>query len=163
MDGLTVLQHKYATPFKITFDFFSSVLGNFTQSNGAWGLRGTAVLTENTEDQVHHHLTFNSLSMTVKINCLLCAWELHMLKKISSSRIPSQQNHSLKHVYVHEGQIFIRQCHFLIISKLIIHLHFEKQGWNINLLSLYPPDTKAVSPYSKPVHFSIEDQYCIWI
>jgi len=46
----------------------------------------------------------------------------------TNSRIPPQQNYSLKHTKLQEGLVFTRQYHFLIISKLITHIYFEKQG-----------------------------------
>lgn len=63
--------------------------------------------------------------------------------KTNSSRIPPLQNYSLKHIYLREGLLFTGQCHFLIISKLIIHIYFEKQGWKINLFNLHSSKSKS--------------------
>lgn len=109
-------------------------------------MRVLLYLQKNTVNQMHSHLTLNTLGMTVTKNSLLTAWELHILekkKKTNSSRIPPQQNHLLKHMYLHEGLIFTRQCHFLIISKLITYIYFAKQGWNITLLFLHSSDSRS--------------------
>lgn len=118
-------------------------------------MRVLLYLQKNTVNQKHSHLTWNTLGMTATKNSSLSAWELHMLgkKNTNSSRIPPQQNHSLKHMYLHEGLIFTRQCHFLIISKLITYIHFEKQGWNITLLSLYSSDSRSCPSLLKTMVF----------
>lgn len=135
-------------------------------------LKTRLYLLKNTVNKLYNHLILISLGTTMWKNLLLCAWESHMLKKqkqkkkpkTNSSKIPPQQNYSLKHIYLHEGLIFTRQCHFLIISKLIIHFIWKSKGqrWTyfINLTYTYPI-AEVASSYSNTVHFTTEDQYCI--
>lgn len=93
-------------------------------------------LLKNTANE-KHQLILNSSGMTVN-NLLLCPWQLHMLKKIKR-KTQQQQNCSTAELFskTHppSWRNNICKCPYLIISKLITHIYFEKTGWKSNLFS----------------------------